>query len=324
MKNSDMKVIAIILSIALFFTIVTSNVVSIASVVYLAKGGQTVESADGGATNNDANVSTNNGGGTSTNNGGGTSATPETTQPSGGTSTTPDATQPSGGSSTTPDATQPSGGDSGASAETLSAEQALKMFQDAATDIKQNASASYNCKAWQVVEKINVGNSILEGIITGFVTSEEKAETKVNAKGTDDSKNRMPASNCTMNAVQNITTEVSGDNYIITIVMKDQVNPTAEDTDGISLMSRDLLYMSAITNEVENNDAIKAIVKELKTAELNYKAFTIKATMTKDGKFVEITHECHAELKAEAALVLGSLSGDGVLVFHARFWDFAY
>ena len=40
MKNSDMKVIAIILSIALFFTIVTSNVVSIASVVYLAKGGQ--------------------------------------------------------------------------------------------------------------------------------------------------------------------------------------------------------------------------------------------------------------------------------------------
>ena len=321
MKNSDMKVIAIILSIALFFTIVTSNVVSIASVVYLAKGGKTVESADGGATNNDANVSTNNGGGTSTNNGGGTSATPETTQPSGGTSTTPDATQPSGDNAGSDNA----GSDnSGASAETLSAEQALKMFQDAATDIKQNASASYNCKAWQVVEKINVGNSILESIITGFVTSEEKAETKVNAKGTDDSKNRMPASNCTMNAVQNITTEVSGDNYIITIVMKDQVNPTAEDTDGISLMSRDLLYMSAITNEVENNDAIKAIVKELKTAELNYKAFTIKATMTKDGKFVEITHECHAELKAEAALVLGSLSGDGVLVFHARFWDFAY
>ena len=38
MKNSDMKVIAIILSIALFFTIVTSNAVSIASVVFLAKG----------------------------------------------------------------------------------------------------------------------------------------------------------------------------------------------------------------------------------------------------------------------------------------------
>ena len=37
MKNADMKVIAIILSIALFFTIVTSNAVSVASIVFLAK-----------------------------------------------------------------------------------------------------------------------------------------------------------------------------------------------------------------------------------------------------------------------------------------------
>ena len=39
MKSSDLKVVAIILSIALFFTIITSNAVSIASVVILAKGG---------------------------------------------------------------------------------------------------------------------------------------------------------------------------------------------------------------------------------------------------------------------------------------------
>ncbi len=39
MKSSDLKVVAIILAIALFFTIVTSNAVSIASVVLLAKGG---------------------------------------------------------------------------------------------------------------------------------------------------------------------------------------------------------------------------------------------------------------------------------------------
>ena len=48
MKNSDMKVIAIILSIALFFTIVTSNAVSIASVVFLAKDATAVQEGTAG------------------------------------------------------------------------------------------------------------------------------------------------------------------------------------------------------------------------------------------------------------------------------------
>ena len=48
MKNSDMKIIAIILSIALFFTIVTSNAVSIASVVFLAKDAATVQEGTAG------------------------------------------------------------------------------------------------------------------------------------------------------------------------------------------------------------------------------------------------------------------------------------
>ena len=46
MKSSDLKVVAIILAIALFFTIVTSNAVSIASVVLLATGGIGNNAAD--------------------------------------------------------------------------------------------------------------------------------------------------------------------------------------------------------------------------------------------------------------------------------------
>ena len=48
MKNSDMKVIAIILSIALFFTIVTSNIVSIASIGVLLTGGTAAPADQGG------------------------------------------------------------------------------------------------------------------------------------------------------------------------------------------------------------------------------------------------------------------------------------
>ena len=345
MKNSDMKIIAIILTIALLFTVVTSNAVSIASVLFLTKTEATDAATGDGAADANNNNSNNNNNYQSNNNSyydpnGGTVDNSGSTSDGAGNATQqgstdagnnqaqgnaqqgaqqgnqPQGNQPQGNQ---PQGNQPQGGNTGSPVDTA----ALKMFQDAATAIKTKGHAAYKCKAWQVIEEINVGNSVLEGIIKGFVTSEEKATVKDNAKG-EDSMNRMPASNCTANAVASCSKKDSGSNVVITIVMKDQVNPTEEDKDGVALMSRDLLYMKAITNEIQNNGAIKAIVKELKTAELNYKAFTIKATMTKDGKFVEITHECHAELKAEAKLLVGSLSGDGVLAFHAKFWDFVY
>lgn len=322
MKNTDMKVIAIILTVALCLTVLTSNVVSIASVVILAKGstGATVEAGTNAGTSTDVDASAGNAG-TQTQTPAGDSTA--TTAPSGNTG----ATQaPSGNTG----ATQAPSGNTGATqapaadGNVMAPEAALKFFQDAVNDIKANGSAAYKVKSWQEIEQINIGNEVLANIIKGFVTSEDKAEVKDNAKGTDDSKNRMPVSNCTMNSVQSVSSKEVNGNYVITIVMKDQINPTEQDTDGVALMSRDLLYMSAVTNEIQNNGAIKAIVKELKTAELNYKAFTITAEMTKDGKFVGITHECHAELKAEAKLIVGSLSGDGVLCFRAKFWDFAY
>lgn len=329
MKNSDMKVIAIILSIALFFTIVTSNAVSIASVVFLAKDAATVQEgtadATGDATNTDANSNNAN---TNTNTDTNSTVTPETTAPAADSNANANTNTDANANANTntnndANANQPAGNTG--SLKALSEKEAFKMFQDAATDIKKNGSASYNCKSWQVVKEMNIGNDTLANIIAGFVTSEEKAETKVNEKGTDDSKNRMPASNCTMSSVKSVSSKVSGSNYIITIVMKDQINPTAEDTDGISLMSRDLLYMKAVTETIETNGAIKLIVKGLNKAEMNYQAFTITATMTADGKFVEITHKCDAKLTAEAALTLGgTLGGDGVLEFNARFWDFKY
>ena len=325
MKNTDMKVIAIILTVALCLTVLTSNVVSIASVVILAKGstGATVEAGTNAGTSTDVNAPAGNAGTQTQTPAGNSGSTTPTQAPSGNTG----ATQaPSGNTG----ATQAPSGNTGATqapaadGNVMAPEAALKFFQDAATDIKNNGSAAYKVKSWQEIEQINIGNEILANIIKGFVTSEDKAEVKDNAKGSDDSKNRMPVSNCTMNSVQKVSSKEVNGNYVITIVMKDQINPTEQDTDGISLMSRDLLYMSAVTNEIQNNGAIKAIVKELKTAELNYKAFTITAEMTKDGKFVSITHECHAELKAEAKLIVGSLAGDGVLCFRAKFWDFAY
>ena len=334
MKNSDMKVIAIILSIALFFTIVTSNVVSIASVVYLAKGGKTVESADGGATNNDANVSTNNGTSTTpdaTQPSGGTSTTPDATQPSGGTSTTPDATQPSGGSSTTPDATQPSGGDSGANSGATNSpvdKDALALYQNAAKEIATKGNASYNKKVWQAIKTFNMGSmpgfiqDAVMGAIQDAMKTEDEAEEKLYEKG-DASKGHMPMSNCTENTVSSASKEASGDKTIVTIVMKDQVNPTREDTDGVHVMATgDFLYVSDVYSTLEGNAALKALIT-LEKGEITYKAFTIKAVITKDGKFESIDMHGLGDIVADIK-VGGTINATGQMDFNIKYWNFQY
>ncbi len=321
MKNSDMKVIAIILSIALLFTVVTSNVVSIASVIYLSKGGDAV------ATNGDDTANNNN---ASNNNAGNNANTNNNANASNNAGTNNDANANSNaGTNNDANANNNASNNNqntnngGAAANAIDLE-ALNMFRNATKDIKANGTAGYKNKNWQEIESINIGNEILANIIKGFVTGEADAAVKDNAKGTDDAKNRMPEGNFSDNVIASCKKEEVNGNYKITVVFKDQVNPTADDTDGIVQVSRDLLYIKAVTDTIESNDAVKAIVRELETAELNYKAFTVTAEMTKDGKFISITHECHAELKAKAKLLIGSLEGDGVLCFRAKYWDFQY
>ncbi len=330
MKNSDMKVIAIILSIALFLTIVTSNAVSIASVVFLAKGQTATEGTvgDTGATNNDANADAN----ANANTGSDSSATVETTAPAAGETQAPVAGEtqaPAAGETQAPAAGEtqaPAAGETQAPAATAKIDkEALAMFQKAAKEINTKGSAGYSYKSWQAIESINVGgNDSLKGLIEGFLTKEEDAETKVQAKGSEDAMRRMPISNCSESTIESVTKKASGSNVVITIVMKDVTNPAKTDTDGLNLMSRDFLYMEDVHETVKTDSAVKLLVKSLDKGEITYDDYTITATMTKDGKFVEITHRCAAKLVANAKLIVGSIQGDGVLVFNVKYWDFKY
>lgn len=331
MKNSDMKVIAIILSIALFFTIVTSNAVSIASVVFLAKGQTATEGtvdASGDSTvtpdaNNNANTNTN------TNTNTNSTVTPETTAPaadSNANANTNTNTDANANANTNTNTNNDANANAPAAPVAKIDKEALAMFQKAAKDINTKGVAGYSYKSWQAIERINLGgNDDLKGLIEGFLTKEADAETKVQAKGSEDAMRRMPISNCSESTIESVTKKASGSNVVITIVMKDVVNPAKTDTDGLNLMSRDFLYMEDVKDTIQNDSAVKLLVWGLDKGEINYKAYTITATMTKDGKFVEITHKCSAELAADVKLALNiPLSGDGVLQFNVKYWDFKY
>ena len=329
MKNSDMKVIAIILSIALFFTIITSNAVSVASVILLAKDGVSTQAPagdQGGATQQGGTTSTTPSGSTSTTPSGSTSTTPSgstSTTPSGSTSTTPSGSTSTDSNATNNDANAPAD-------DNPIMKDPLAAYQKAAKDIHENGSAGYTKKGWQAVEgqltldKLSFLAGPLTDLIGNFMTTEEEAEEKINEKGSDDAKNRMPISNCSKDDVASATAEKLPDgNYKVVIVMKDQVNPSYTDTHGLALMSKEFLDFKDVQNTVATDETVKKLVKSL-DGTITYKAYTITATMTADGKFVEIVHYCRGDIVAAVEAVAGSLNASGALSFNAKYYNFQY
>ncbi len=332
MKNSDMKVIAIILSIALFFTIVTSNAVSIASVVFLAKGQTATEGTvgnEGTATTPDAGTATTPSGSTATTPDAGTATTPNAgtaTTPNAGTAT-PDAgtaTTPNAGTAT-PDANKPAGDANQPAADNNPiAKDPLAAYQKAAKEINTKGIAGYNKIGWQKplkIEGLGFLDSVIVPILEGFMTTEDEAEVKVNAKGSDDAKNRMPASNCSKGMVKSATAEkLANGNYKVVVVLNEQTNPSYADKDGLGVMSKEFLDYADVQKTVVEDPTVSKIVKSL-DGKIVYKDYTITSEMTADGKFVSITHYGIGYIDAT---LNGSLNAKGELEFNAKYTDFKY
>ena len=219
----------------------------------------------------------------------------------------------------TPDVDSPAT-DSGSVNATLTADEALAMYQSAAKEIHQRGVAGYNKIGWQTllkIEGLGILDSVIVPILESFMTTEEEAEVKVNAKGSDDAKNRMPASNCTKGAVKSATAEkLANGNYKVVIVLKEETNPSYAGKDGLAVMSREFLDYADVEKEAANI----AIVKSLE-GQIVYKDYTITSEMTADGKFVSITHYGIGYITAK---LNGSINATGELEFNAKYTDFKY
>ena len=133
MKTSELKIIAVILAVALVFTVIASNAVSVASIVFLAKN----DIAGAPAEQQQAQPQQQQQG--------------TVTTPNGNQSTTPDATQPSGnnGAATTPDANKPA--DNGATADAWDTAKTFNFYKDAAHNMATKGNAGYDKIEWQVL-----------------------------------------------------------------------------------------------------------------------------------------------------------------------------
>ena len=316
MKNADMKVIAIILSIALLFTLFTCNAVSVASVVMLFIGGGTTVSTDAPATddtNNSGTVSNNSGyvpnSGTNTNTNTNTGTNTNTNTNTGTNTNT----------NTNTDANANQGNQGAADANDPVIADPFAFYSKAANDIHTNGIAGYNKISWQTplkIEGLGILDSVIVPILEGFMTTEDEAKVQNNPKGSDDAKNRMPASNASAQWIKSATATKNGDNYTVVIVLADATNPSYADTDGYPLMTREFLDYKDVEKEAKNISIVKSL-----EGEILYKDYTITAEMTSDGKFISITHKGIGYMKAN---LNGSINANGELEFNAKYTDFQY
>ncbi|MDD7469558.1 MAG: hypothetical protein PUK72_00400, partial [Oscillospiraceae bacterium] len=243
MKSSDLKVVAIILAIALFFTIVTSNAVSIASVVLLAKGdnGSTIVDGNNGNNGNNGGNGGNNNSTPADNNG--NNSTPADNN--GGDSNTPaDNNSGNGGGSNAP-ANNNSGNGGNANSNEWDKTKTFNFYKAACDKITSTGAAGHTRKEWQEIAALNLGSasSMLKPIIQSFMKTEDQAKEAVSDKGSDDAKRRMAPCGADISYVKSATKkDLSNGNYQITIVMNDENTPK-KGSKGIASMSTGILYM---------------------------------------------------------------------------------
>ena len=326
MKSKDLKIIAVILAVALVFTVLASNAVSVASIVFLAKNeiaaapaAPQQQQAQPQQQQQSSNVTP----------GGNTSTTPDATQPSGdnGSTATPDATQPSGdnGSNATPDANKPADNNGGATANAWDKAKVYNFYKDAAHNLATKGNAGYDKIEWQVLENLQVGSvgSVLQPVIDSFMTTKEEAEVQVQAKGSDDAKNRFP--DCTLTDLSKIKSAEKKDlpngNYEITIIMVDEDTPMNEESSFLAKVTSSVLFWEDIEETIKND---VPVVSAINSRSVNYTGYKITAEMTKDGKFVSLGHYATVVIKANAKITMFTLDIGGTLYNNCEYSNFKY
>ena len=298
MKSSDLKVVAIILAIALFFTIVTSNAVSIASVALLAKGGTAEEggsqqggSAQGGDTQTGGSQQGGSSQGGSSQGDAQTGGSSQDGSTQGGDAQTGGSQGGSsqGGDKQTGGSSQGGSQQGGSQSAKKSAAEVLKAYT-VAMDKAKSEKPGFTKLEYQtlpsganervVSEGANLVGTLLNLVDSlGIMTTEDKAQPEQHNKG-DDTK-WFPVyqgqKGCYLtdaNAIQDYSyEELSNGNVKITIVLKAEQNPEPI-SDGLSVppSNTGCMFSPIAKKDIDNTingGAVQAVIKNVNYS-LNY------------------------------------------------------
>ncbi len=203
------------------------------------------------------------------------------------------------------------------------------FYKKGVDDIKAG-KAGYIKKEWQNVDAVNIGGSLINNAVTGvlgsFMTVEADAKEQVNAKGSDDAKNRIAAWTLTdLSKVKSATCTQDGSNYKITIIMQDEDTPKKQGS-VLGQVTSALLYWEDIEKTLTEDPTVTKILTGFSGIHVIYKGYKIEAVMTPDGKFVSIDHTADVDIIIGEAKIIGISIKDksGHMWNYCKFYDFKY
>ncbi len=326
MKSTDLKIIAAILAVSLVFTVIASNAVSVASIVFLAKNeleqapaqqNQVVQQGTVVAPNNTVTPQTNNG---STNNvvspapdtNNGTSAdvvtpTPDASKPADNNAPAPDASKPADNNAATPDASEPADNNGGATAAKKTDKEVLDIYTKVMNKAKKDApgykKVEYQELPSDAQNRVISKGSGLVGVLLNLVdtldlmTSKEtaEAEPEIVEKGGD--MRWFPVYKCEkgcyltdVNAIESTNYEDLGNGKArITIELKDEANPEPM-AEGATTSPSNVGAMFSPLSKADIDETLNGgtVSKVIKNVTYNLTYHDCKAIVEYDTKTNEI------------------------------------
>lgn len=259
-----------------------------------------------------------------------TTAAPSTTAQADTPSTTAaaDTSTTAGGSDTSTTAAPASTSAAPTSTVPSTKEEICNFYAKAVNDIKNNGSASYNKIEFQTITTFNItGNGVIDGIIKNIATKyfkdEASADHQVAEKGQDSSKSKMLGWTLTdLTKVTSATLTQNGGNYDIVIKMADEDTPHKDGSSHLAAVGSVLLWED-IESELVGISQLKEWEGNVNVVYTNY---TINATLTPEGKLVNMTHHTDVDIQIKHAKIsFLSLDNKNVAMENtARFTDFVY
>ncbi len=206
----------------------------------------------------------------------------------------------------------------------------ITNFYKKGVDEIKAGKVGYTKKEWQNVDAVNIGasfvNSAVTSVLGSFMTVEADAEEQINAKGSDEAKNRIAAWTLTdLNQVASANCVQDGSNYKITIIMKDEDTPKKNGS-VLGQVTGALLYWEDIDATLSGDPTVTKILTGYSDIHVIYKGYKIEAVMTPDGKFVSIDHTADVDILIGEAKIVGIPIKDksGHMWNYCKFYDFKY
>lgn len=167
-------------------------------------------------------------------------------------------------------------------------EDILNFYKTAVNRVAAGGIAGYHYRISNEVKEIDTTNFLFDYLLKEQLNEKCAPQEYTYARGSDDAKNNFPA--CSLIDYNNIayaSVSMKDDNYVITIILNDEENPTDDNNCGGQIMNS-IMSFEEFKESLGNTGFAEMLTTE--NTHIFYDDPTITCTVTADGRIISMNH----------------------------------